>query len=203
VAGATRTTVHLPDGSTVVLQPGSEIAYNGDFSSHRAVSLKGEGFFSVYHDAAHPFDVSTGKVNVTVLGTQFNINECIPSCITVTLVEGSIKCGTPKGSVKMKPGEQLSVTPSMQKLTVVDTDTVTAWKDGLLRFKSQPLEKIISELQIKHRVTIQLQTSETLRRTKLTASFSDKQNIGDILNVLSHSLPIRCQRVNENTYIIR
>jgi transmembrane sensor len=137
------------------------------------------------------------------LGTQFNINECIPSCITVTLVEGSIKCGTPKGSVKMKPGEQLSVTPSMQKLTVVDTDTVTAWKDGLLRFKSQPLEKIISELQIKHRVTIQLQTSETLRRTKLTASFSDKQNIGDILNVLSHSLPIRCQRVNENTYIIR
>lgn len=44
------------------------------FTSDRAVSLTGEAWFEVAHDEKHPFTVDAGSLDLTVLGTTFNVS---------------------------------------------------------------------------------------------------------------------------------
>ena len=65
-------TVRLTDGSTVAVAPGGQLKYPRRFASaHRTVYLRGQAFFSVAHDKAHPFRVYTAQIVTTVLGTSF------------------------------------------------------------------------------------------------------------------------------------
>ena len=68
-------TVDLPDGSRVFLNEGSEIHYPENFKQDRRVNLDGEAFFEVMSDPVNPFNVRSGKVIVSVLGTSFNVKE--------------------------------------------------------------------------------------------------------------------------------
>jgi transmembrane sensor len=80
----------LPDGSVVWLNAGSSIEYiqNGK----REVLLSGEAYFDVKHDAAHPFVVHAGKLNVVVLGTAFNIKAYkTEPYIETTLIRGKVE----------------------------------------------------------------------------------------------------------------
>lgn len=66
--------IHLPDGSTVLLNEGSKLDFGNDFNTgSRQVVLTGEAYFDIKHDERRPFVVHTGKVYTTVLGTAFNI----------------------------------------------------------------------------------------------------------------------------------
>lgn len=66
--------MRLPDGSTVLLNEGSELSYSTSFGKQaREVTLTGEGYFDVQHNLSKPFKVLTGNVTTTVLGTAFNI----------------------------------------------------------------------------------------------------------------------------------
>src|ERR1044071_8239908 len=63
--------VQLADGSTVVLQPNSEIFYDKAFDSQlREVRLSGEAFFNVRRDESRPFRVYSEEVVTQVLGTR-------------------------------------------------------------------------------------------------------------------------------------
>ncbi|OWP62057.1 hypothetical protein CDA63_16275 [Hymenobacter amundsenii] len=65
-------TVRLPDGSRVDVAPGGELKYPRRFArANRTVYLRGQAFFSVAPDKAHPFRVYTPRVVTTVLGTSF------------------------------------------------------------------------------------------------------------------------------------
>lgn len=66
--------VVLPDGSTVILQKGSQLQYYASFNAQqRDVSLSGEAFFEVTKDAQKPFVVFTKDLVTKVLGTSFTI----------------------------------------------------------------------------------------------------------------------------------
>ncbi|TGE06129.1 FecR family protein [Hymenobacter fodinae] len=64
--------IQLPDGSTVRVSPQGQLKYPRRFATtHRTVHLKGEAFFDIQPDKAHPFRVYTHNVVTTVLGTSF------------------------------------------------------------------------------------------------------------------------------------
>ncbi|MBC8083762.1 MAG: FecR domain-containing protein, partial [Hymenobacter sp.] len=65
--------VVLPDRSHVWLRPRSELRCAATFGATRTVRLRGEAFFDVTKDRAHPFVVRTAAVAVRVLGTSFNV----------------------------------------------------------------------------------------------------------------------------------
>jgi transmembrane sensor len=63
----------LPDGSSVTLNTGSEIAFAFG-AQRRDVELRsGEAHFTVAKDARRPFVVRTGGVAVRAIGTAFNV----------------------------------------------------------------------------------------------------------------------------------
>lgn len=93
--------LELPDGSTVVLQHQSEVSYGQDFASNRTLSLKGEAFFDVKRDAAHPFVVKAGEVLTRVLGTSFTVRAYQNAKqVTVSVKTGKVSVYTPQ------PGHQ-------------------------------------------------------------------------------------------------
>ena len=70
VPAGQRAHILLPDGSKVWVNAGSTLSYPSLFSDERRVKLIGEAFFEVAK-GDKPFIVSTGKVDVKALGTQF------------------------------------------------------------------------------------------------------------------------------------
>ncbi len=83
----------LPDGSKVWLNSASSLKYPTVFNGKtREVELTGEGYFEIKENNTRPFIVKTKKVNVTVLGTGFNINAYDDETeLATTLVHGSVK----------------------------------------------------------------------------------------------------------------
>lgn len=66
--------VRLADGTLVMLNAGSRLTYPKEFSGNkREVTLSGQAFFSVHPDKAHPFVVKTKNMDVTALGTAFEV----------------------------------------------------------------------------------------------------------------------------------
>lgn len=103
----------LPDGTTVWLNAGSKLSYDGDFTGNtREVRLEGEAFFDVVKQADRPFIVHTSGIDIKVLGTAFNVKS-YPEDKTVetTLYHGSVKVfrheETEKEAIQLKPNEKL------------------------------------------------------------------------------------------------
>jgi ferric-dicitrate binding protein FerR (iron transport regulator) len=63
----------LPDGSTLVLQPGSRVSFISAFDQpvREVVMHNGEIFCEVAKDNSRPFIIHSGQLNVKVLGTSF------------------------------------------------------------------------------------------------------------------------------------
>ena len=96
---------YLPDGTHVWLNGNSKIAYtNNDFgAAKREVVLTGEAFFDVVKNAAVPFVIHAGVVNITVKGTAFNV-KAYPGekNIETTLIRGLIEITT-----KQEPNKKI------------------------------------------------------------------------------------------------
>ena len=128
--------VTLGDGSQVELNLGTELVYSNYKDQRRVTLKKGEAFFKVSHDSAHPFIVRAGEGQVRVTGTQFNVWK-YEDQVRVMLLEGSVQISSDKvhGSVPLTPGmqaryQQGDATPIVQ--SIKPNDTALAWRQGKL-----------------------------------------------------------------------
>src|SRR4030042_6396115 len=83
----------LSDGTEITLNAGSTLKYDNLFNiSERIVQLEGEGYFKVAEDTSKPFIVKTPFLNVTALGTEFNVKAYAgDKTVETTLVKGSVE----------------------------------------------------------------------------------------------------------------
>lgn len=88
----------LSDGSRVWLNSDSRLKFPVKFSKGmRRVELVGEGYFEVAKDTSSPFIVNSGKLEIKVTGTSFNI-AAYPDekIVQTTLVSGSVDVSCPE-----------------------------------------------------------------------------------------------------------
>jgi ferric-dicitrate binding protein FerR (iron transport regulator) len=155
----------LPDGTHVWLNAASSLRYPTVFvGDSRYVSLKGEAYFEVAHNAQKPFLVGAdGKANIEVLGTHFNINAYDnEASVNTTLLEGSVKVYSLIPSIShapiyrdLKPGQQAQVvhhsnTGGAGVIVVnnkVDINKVMAWKNGLFNFEGASLGEVMRQIE--------------------------------------------------------
>lgn len=92
--------ITLPDGSTVVLKPGSNLVYDKDFNkSKRTLRLHGEAFFEVVKNPSKPFIVHAGEVVTEVVGTSFSIKNAEDSKnVEVDVISGKVSVYAEKKS---------------------------------------------------------------------------------------------------------
>jgi transmembrane sensor len=170
--------ITLSDGTIIWLNAASAIrvpvAFNGN---EREVDLlSGEAYFIVAKDKNKPFKVKlSGRgTTVEVLGTQFNINAYPEQdSAKITLVEGEIKITTDKNdeSTILKPQQEARVPDSggIQLINKANTQTVTAWKDGLFRFDDMDIPSVMKQIERWYDVEVvfeaEIPTTTTLQGT--------------------------------------
>ena len=119
-----RTNLYLPDGTRVWLNAGSRITYNRDFGAtnnspaSREVNLSGEAFFDVAHNPGKPFVIHTKRIDISVLGTSFNVKS-YPSDKTTEaiLIHGSIEV-----AIRNKTNKKIILRPN-EKLVIDNEDS--------------------------------------------------------------------------------
>lgn len=140
----------LPDGTRVWLNALSSLKFPTSFTSgSRKVQLKGEAYFEVAKDKSKPFIVDVNDMQVTVLGTHFNINSYTPqSAIYTTVLEGAVAVSKSNLKKTVLPGQQLQYSGAnmMQLENNVDLDQIMAWKDGYFTKKSISLNALMAEV---------------------------------------------------------
>ena len=172
--------VILSDGSEVWLNAESSLEFPSAFTSkERRVNLKGEAYFKVARNEECPFIVTTDKMQVRVLGTEFNFRSYVSELSHVSLVSGSVEVYTPDGKapeVTLKPGQDACLDSSGQiQVREIDTYSVCQWVNGFFYFDNSPLVDILRELGRWYNLGVVFRSSDLMeQKIHFSASRSDE-----------------------------
>ena len=193
----------LPDGTKVWLNTASSIHYPMVFTGHeRTVSLNGEAYFEVAHDASKPFKVEANGSTIQVLGTHFNVSAYAEEQqVTTTLVEGAVNVSKNDKTVMLKPGQQAvvdGVTGTIQQSTA-NVLSVVAWKNGYFRFDDESIEDIIDK--ISRWYDIEAVEYRGQFGDRFSGTFQRSKNVSQLFSGLEKLAPIRFE-IDERRVVI-
>lgn len=205
-----RKTLILPDSTIVVLNSSSVLTISNEFNQTiRNVSLTGEGYFHVKHNASKPFIVTTGKLQTRVLGTQFNVHAYAnEDDYKIAVVDGRVRVSESRSSQNIIPlGKVLTrnfmLTYSQKThkhiITTANADKLSAWQRGELYFEDASISEIAFTLSRTYNINVQL-AGKPGHEYKYTIGFN-RQPIEKVLRVLSELTGITYQ-LNPNQVII-
>ena len=178
----------LADGTQVWLNANSRFTYPTSFTGkERKVSLQGEAYFKVAHDAQHPFIVKAGDMQTRVLGTEFNVDASDASHPHVTLVEGSVSVSSVSHHMNkvIVPGEDAALNVQGEiKVSHVDTNDVACWRDGIELFDDVSLRDILVQMGSWYNVSVVCHDDAVLN-THLRYMYDRKQGLEEAVKMLN------------------
>jgi transmembrane sensor len=181
-----RDSVRLPDGTRVVLAPGSRLEVAAGYGrGARDVALEGVALFSVEHDAARPFTVRAGDVVIRDLGTVFTVRADaavgapgrLAGTVAVSVTEGVVgmraASATDTGIV-LAAGDHGAMrgdrVVDLSRGTVVPGDV--AWASGTIVYRAAPLAMVAADLRRWYGIDLRID-DPTLAARRLTATFTE------------------------------
>jgi transmembrane sensor len=168
-----RTTIHLGDGSRVVLAPQSRLRVTHPFGKDsRRVDLIGEAFFDVPDAASTPFIVRTESIDTRVLGTRFDVRRYPHDAVTQVSVEtGKVSTAGRHARVVLTAGRMARITDSIVDTSNTSrTESATSWVDGRLVFDGASVPEMLATMGRWYGYTFKLADS-TLARARVRAEF--------------------------------
>jgi transmembrane sensor len=145
-----RQTVTLPDGSKVELNTASAIAIDFADGKRRVSLLRGDAFFDVTHDPAHPFVVAGRFADVEVKGTAFGVATTGPAD-TVVLERGHVEVRSTTiapGTADLQPDQMVTATErGLSEVMPADPYRSLAWRDGRVVFHDRPFDRALADLK--------------------------------------------------------
>jgi ferric-dicitrate binding protein FerR (iron transport regulator) len=196
------TTIDLPDGSRVYLNEGSEITYPESFNQEREVKLDGEAFFEVMADPDNPFNVRSGQVVVSVLGTSFNVKEGgAENRVEVFVETGKVRMSleNPDEFITLEPGELGRANASTLTLTQQTDPNYISWKTKDFKFVDEELGKVLRELEESYHVEIRTE-GVRLNELRITSTYRE-QSIDSILETIGAAFGLNVQKKEELYYL--
>lgn len=142
----------LPDGSQIELNTNTSVHLAADDIGRKVWLTKGEAFFQVHHDAAHPFTVMVGDHVITDLGTKFLVRRQSGGT-TVSLIEGSARVegigpDAKAQATDLKPGDVARATHasiSVSHAQIAKLEAELGWRHGVLIFHDTSLAAAAAE----------------------------------------------------------
>lgn len=181
--------ITLPDGTHVWLNAASKISFPSQFSGkNRKILLKGEAYFEVSKNKNKPFIVETDKQEITVLGTQFNVNAYTDEpVVKTTLIEGSVRIGlsgqqSAQHSKVLMPGCEAINTGTNIEMYKVDTDLAVAWKNNQFIFESDDIRYIMRMIARWYNVEVEYQGE--IPSNKFGGAVSRFEHVSEVLRPL-------------------
>lgn len=208
----------LDDKTLVHLNYNSKLIHPERFGSERRdVVLDGEAYFMVAKDKSRPFVVHTPNGDVTVYGTEFNVNTRIKNDnvndndnngkseyrTEVVLVKGSVGV-TPNGQNErmIVPGEQATFGENTGiNLRNVDVTPYVAWNTGTFVFNDMPLSKLMEVLSRWYNMEVVYEDS-TLQGLTFSGEFDRYGGVEPIVKGLNTAMGLNVS-VKGNRMIIK
>jgi ferric-dicitrate binding protein FerR (iron transport regulator) len=209
--------VTLPDGSKVVLSANSHLrispgwagghqdASRPERAGDREVWLDGMAYFKVTHlsrsrhrDLPVKFIVHAGKVNVEVIGTEFNVSnrrEKVQVLLNSGKVQLRIQDQQPR-RLAMQPGELFEMTKQTNRVQQrkVDTRPYTVWQEGELRLDHTTMTEIAKIIEEAYGYPVVIET-ESLKTREVTGVIQNR-DLNFLLQTLSTILSIEATKVD-------
>lgn len=191
--------VRLPDGSRVVLAPGSAIGLSGESSRHVQL-LQGQAFFQVVPDPSRPFVATAGEMAVRVLGTAFELS-LQEARTEVALEHGQVQAENASDkqpvrlSERLLPGERVEVDWASGKVrrSKLDVARVAAWRQQMLYVDDQSVADIVERLQ--HYSHGWIVVSDPQLAQKRISGVFDLRDPDRALQALARSLNVPLQKI--------
>ncbi len=156
---AQKTTIILPDASTVSLNAKTFLAYNKkSWKNERDVELDGEAFFKVAKGST--FKVKTKVGTITVFGTQFNIKQRA-HYFEVICYEGIVGVTYNSQLTKLKAGDSFLIIDGKLIAKEKENSTTPSWLNNESQFISLPYKEVLSEFERQYDVTFANQDIDT------------------------------------------
>jgi transmembrane sensor len=141
-----RETVPLADGSRVELNTATRLRARVSHDRRTVWLDRGEAYFEVAHDRAHPFVVYAGSRKVTVLGTRFSVRRDGEQ-VEVTVAEGRVRVDplTPSPAAKPEVLTRGEIALARPDATVVadkgaqEVANALSWRQGVIVFDQSTL----------------------------------------------------------------
>ncbi len=187
----------LPDGSVITLNKTSTVVYASTIrSGQRKLQLKGEAFFEVMPDKKRPFVIQVADLQVTVLGTSFNIKE--DSAAVEVLVEtGTVKVSKEEKEVILQAGEKITI---KRADSLLQKEELTDKLHNYYRTKEfvcddTPLWKLVQVLNEAYKTNIVFGREE-LKELRLNTTFYN-ESLEKVLDIISLTFGIKVRKENE------
>ena len=188
----------LSDSSIIWMNAGTNLSYNNDFGvKNREIKLEGQAYFQITRNEEVPLTVYSNDLRIKVLGTKFDVS-AYPEDenVSVVLESGSVELTyfrDKENRYLLKPGEKADYNKSSKKLRVneVDTYKFTSWKDGLLIFKDDPMDKVFEKLERWYNVKIEVQ-NEIINKKQFNATIVN-ESMKEIFDLIEFTCDVNCE----------
>lgn len=222
-------TVALSDGSSLMLDSGSQVKVLYSDNSRELWLLKGEAHFEVATNKQRPFNVYALNGRVQAVGTAFNVSLNNDNHFEVLVTEGKVALALTKAMsnqanqsnsssllqniTHMRAGEftRINSTSSFEQgknqaltgLTTLSENEILAeqaWRKGELIFTGEPLLQVVEKLKRYSQLNIEIVDAE-LEQLKIGGRFELTQ-INQWLKSLEHNFGLQVEQVTKNKILI-
>ena len=201
-----RSFTQLPDGSRIWLNKGTKIEYNQQFGiRNRNVLLNGEAYFEVAKNKKLAFVVKTKSIDVTALGTSFNVNAYDDGNeVTTTLYTGKVNVQSTLTGYKtiLNPFEVAVFSKTKDKITtyVFTGPDKPVWMEPEFRFDMLPLNDITKQLEHNYNVVF-VYRNQKIKHLKFSGTFDRDEKLDEILRVIKINTNIDYAIKNDSVII--
>ncbi len=167
-------TVTLPDGSEMILNAKSNAIFDKkNWTNNRIVTLEGEAFFKV--KKGNRFTVATKNGDVSVLGTQFNV-QSQNSFFEVRCFEGKVSVLNKKRKAILTAGNAYrNLKNNVPEKWTFQAQQPT-WLSNTSSFRSTPIKYVFKELEEQY--NLKIKSSSIHLETIYTGTFpNDNQEV--------------------------
>jgi len=198
----------LPDGSRIILSTLTSIDVDFNGSKRNLELSVGEAYFKVKHDRRHTFIVHAGDIDVTAVGTAFDVRRTADG-VTVTVEEGTVeiagnvfaKKGLPT-TWRAEAGYQLTYSSQGRTamITSVDTSSALEWRGGELAYVWEPLGAVVEDLNrySVHKVIIRDPAIAELRFTGTVFTAAS----ADWVKAIEQAYPVRADQTANGDIVL-
>lgn len=199
--------IELPDGTSVWLNTCTTLSYSSDYGiANRDIHLEGEAYFEVARNEHLPFVVKTNELNVTALGTTFNISAYADDAMLVTTLFSGQVAVLPtrtKQEVRLNPNQSAVYHKDLQRIETKSSgeNKEQQWRDGILSFEMRYVEDIAKTLERNYDIAFRFE-NQKIKKLRFSGTFHSNESINDIVTVIATNTSIN-YRTEKDTIVFK
>ncbi|RQO29705.1 hypothetical protein DBR32_15325 [Taibaiella sp. KBW10] len=181
--------ISLPDHSTITLNKYSKLVCEKGFNKKvRHVRLEGEGFFDIAKNKEKPFIIDVKDINVTVVGTSFNILSTKEKT-EIAVESGIVKVVRNQESYTLRANDKITFKRNEDKAVVdqIQNSLYQYYRTNTFVCDNTPLAQLVAGLSDAYDTKIEVRNA-LLERQPITGKYLKADSLEPILQKVAMTL---------------